>query len=166
MIPAQAQAPDALHVNLTVPTTQVRLGPLSFDGLQAFLGVPLADVLAPLMRAPRHQRPGEAGAVLDVYPLAIPDGEGLTIPVKLLGGIGFRAFQGLLVLIVPAAVAEVLRRELAEEIAAHQAAGPRFVEALGGGGFVAEFAVRLHPGMRKAVPLGKWGEIGVEASSG
>jgi hypothetical protein len=37
--PALAQAPDALHVILSVPTTQVRLGPLTFDGLQAFLGV-------------------------------------------------------------------------------------------------------------------------------
>jgi hypothetical protein len=162
---ALAQPDGALHVNLTVPTTQVRLGPLSFDGLQVFLGVPLADVLSPLMRAPRHQRPGEGGAVLDVYPLAIPDGEGLSIPVKLLGDIGFRAFQGLLVIIVPAAVAEVLRQQLAEDIAAKQAAGPRFVEALGGGGYVAEFAVRLRPWMRKAVPLGKWGEIGVEAGS-
>lgn len=60
-------------------------------------------------------------------------------------------------LIVPAAVAEVLRRELAEEIAAHQPAGPSVVEAIGGGGFVAEFAVRLRPGVGKAVPLGKWG---------
>ena len=83
--------------------------------------------------------------------------------MKLLGDIGFRAFQGLLVLIVPAAVAEVVRQELAEEIAAHQAAGPCFVQAVGGGGYVAEFAVRLRPGMRKAVPLGKWGESGVEA---
>ena len=163
MNPALAQAPDALRVNLTVPTTQVRLGPLSFDGLQAFLGVPLADLLSPLMHAPRHQRSGEAGAVLDVYPLAIPDGEGLSIPVKLVGDLGFRNYRGLLVLIVPAAVAEVVRQELAEEIVSKEAAGPRFVEALGGDGFVAEFAVRLRPGMRKAVPLGKWGEIGVEA---
>lgn len=69
---ALAEAPDALHVNLTVPTTQVRLGPLSFDGLQAFLSVPLADVLSPQMRAPRPQRPGEVGAVLDVYPARGP----------------------------------------------------------------------------------------------
>ncbi len=164
MNPALAQAPDALRVNLTVPTTQVRLGPLSFDGLQAFLGVPLADLLSPLMRAPRHQRTGDAGAVLDVYPLAIPDGEGLSIPVKLVGDLGFRNYRGLLVLIVPAAVAEVVRQELAGEIAVKEAVGPRFVEALGGGGYVAEFAVRLRPGMRKAVPLGKWGEIGVEAA--
>jgi len=127
--------------------------------------VPLADLLSPLMRAARHQRAAEGGATLDVYPLAVPNGEGLSIPVKLLGDIGFRAFQGLLVLIVPAAVADVVRQELADEISAHQGAGPRFVAALGGGGFVAEFAVRLRPGMRKAVPLGKWGEIGVEAAS-
>lgn len=65
-------------------------------------------------------------------------------------------------LIVPAAVAEVVRQELAQEIATNEAAGPRFVEAPGGGSVV-EFAVRLRPGMRKAVPLGKWVEIEVEA---
>ncbi len=84
--------------------------------------------------------------------------------MKLVGDLGLRNYRALLVLIAPAAVAEVVREELAEAIAAHQAAGPRFVQALGGGGYVADFAVRLRPGMRKAVPLGKWGEIGVEAA--
>ncbi len=123
----------------------------------------MAGLLSPLVRTARHLRAGEGDAMLDVYPLAIPEGEGLSIPVKLVGDLGFRNYRGLLVIIVPAAVAEVVRQELAEEIASKEAAGPRFVEALGGGGYVAEFAVRLRPGMRKAVPLGRWGEIGVEA---
>ncbi len=101
--------------------------------------------------------------MLDVSPPAIPEGEGRSLPVQLLGDIGFRNYQGLLVLIVPAAVAEVVRQELGEEIAAKQAAGPRFVEAVGRGGYVAEFAVRLRVGMRKAVPLGTCGEIGMPA---
>lgn len=61
--------------------------------------------------------------MLDVYPLAIPEGEGLSIPVKLVGDLGFRNYRGLLVLIVPAAVAEVVRQELAEEIGAKEAVG-------------------------------------------
>lgn len=97
--------------------------------------------------------------MLDVDALAIPDGEGPSIPVKLVGDLEFRNHRRLL---VPAAVAEVVRQDLADKFTSKEAAGPRLVEALGGCRFVAEFAVRLRPGKRKAVPLGKWGEIGVE----
>jgi hypothetical protein len=154
---------SALRVNLTVPTTSVRLGPFQFDGLQALVGVPLADLLSPLLRDRVFQRTAETGGVLDVYPLAIPDGEGLSIPVKLLGEVGFRNLKGLLVLVVPAAAAELVRERLGEELATKHAAGPRFVTGAGGG-LVAEFAVRLRPGMRKAVPVGTLGEFGVEAA--
>jgi hypothetical protein len=74
--------------------------------------------------------------VLDVYSLASPEGDGLSIPVKLVGDLGFRNYHRLLVLIVLVALADVVRRELAEEIASNEAAGPRFVEALGRDGFV------------------------------
>lgn len=33
--------PAAMRVNLTVPTTAVRVGPFAFDGLKALLGVDL-----------------------------------------------------------------------------------------------------------------------------
>jgi hypothetical protein len=158
---ALARDPDALRVNLTVPTTAVRLGPFAFDGLKALLGVDLADVLAPMMIGPKSQRP-VLGGVVDVYPLAIPDGEGLTVPIKLMGELGFYNLRSLLVLVVPPAATDVVREQLAQEIALGEAAGPRFRQG-GSGGTVAEFAVRLKPGMRKAVPLGTWGEIGVEA---
>jgi hypothetical protein len=159
---ALAQDPDALRVNLTAPSTAVKLGPFSFDGLKALVGMDLADALAPLMVGPRFQRPGPSG-VVDVYPLAIPDGEGLTIPIKLMGEVGFYNLRQLLVLVVPPAVVDVVGAQLAAEIAAGQALGPRFRTG-GSGGSVAEFAVRLRPGMRKAVPLGRLGEIGVEAA--
>lgn len=153
----------AILVNLTLPTTTIRLGPLAFDGLQAFLGAKLDDVLAPLMRTGRFQRSATAGSVVDVYPLAIPEGEGLSIPVRLFGSIGFRNWNGMLVLIVPPAVAEMVLAQLAAEIAAGQAVGPRFGKDASGG-IIAEFAVRLRPGMRKCVPLGSFGEVGVEAA--
>ncbi len=158
---ALARDPDAMRVNLTVPTTAVRLGPFAFDGLKALVGMDLGDVLASLMIAPKFQRP-VLGGVVDVYPLAIPDGEGLSVPIKLLGEIGFYNLQSLLVLVVPVAAMDVVKAQLAAEIAAGEAAGPRLRPGAGGG-TVAEFAVRLKPGMRKAVPLGTWGEIGVEA---
>jgi hypothetical protein len=159
---ALARDPDAIRVNLTLPTTTIRLGPLAFDGLQALLGASLAEVLSPLLIGQVTQRSVEGGGVVDVYPLAIPEGEGASIPIKWMGEIGFRNYRGFLVLIVPPAVAEVVRVQLAGEIAKKEAVGPRFVQGIGGG-IVAEFAVRLRPGMRKAVPVGAWGEIGVEA---
>ena len=160
---ALARDPDAMRVNLTVPTTAVRLGPFAFDGLKALVGMDLGDVLASLMIAPKFQRP-VLGGVVDVYPLAIPDGEGLSVPIRLLGEIGFYNLRSLLVLVVPVAAMDVVKAQLAAEIAAGEAAGPRLRPGTGGG-TVAEFAVRLKPGMRKAVPLGTWGEIGVEAGA-
>lgn len=161
MNPALAQDPTALRINLTAPTTAVRIGPFSFDGLRALLGVDLAEVLSPLMVAPKFQRP-IVGGVVDVFPLAIPDGEGLSFPVKFVGGVGFYNLRGVLVLQVPPAAVDIVRAQLTAEIAAGEAAGPRHADN-GAGGTVTEFAVRLRPGMRKAIPMGTFGEIGVEA---
>ncbi len=72
---ALARDPTALRVNLTVPTTAVRVGPFAFDGLKALLGMDLGDLLASLMTGPKTQRP-VLGGVVDVYPLAIPTGRG------------------------------------------------------------------------------------------
>lgn len=154
---------DALRVNLTVPSTTVRVGPVAFDALKAVLGVDLGEVLSPLMCAARHQRPLPGGGVLDVFPLAIPEGEGLTVPIRMFGELGFRNMNGFLLLILPAALAEVVQAELAQELVDEVAAGPRFNHGANGG-YVCEFAVRLIPGMRKAIPLGTVGEIGLEAA--
>ena len=56
----------------------MRLGAFRNDPLKALLGVDLADILSPMMVGPKFQRPVLGGAI-DVYPLAIPDGEGLSI---------------------------------------------------------------------------------------
>ena len=156
-----ARRDGALCFDLTLPSTVLRLGPVSIDAVKAALGFDLAELLSSLMRAPKTSRAAGEGNV-DVYPLAIPQGEGITIPVRRFGEVGMRNVQGLLVLIVPAAAAEVVREQLAGEIAQKQAAGPRFRE--GAGGYNAEFAIKLRPGMRKAVPLGALGELGVEAA--
>ena len=60
-----------------------------------------------------------------MYPLAIPDGEGLSVPIKLLGEIGLYNLKSLLVLVVPVAAMDVVKGQLAVEIAAGEAAGPR-----------------------------------------
>ncbi len=55
----------------------------------------------------------------------------MRISVKLVAGLGFRIHHGLLVLILPAVSAEMVRQPVAKEIDRTEAAGPRFVEALG-----------------------------------
>jgi hypothetical protein len=67
------------------------------------------------------------------------------------------------VLVVPPALAEVVAAQRAVEIAAGDARSRLWTGATGAQ--VAEFALRLRPGMRKAVPLGRFGEIGVEAGA-
>lgn len=71
--------------------------------------------------------------------------------------------RGVLVLQVPPAAVDLVRAQLATEIAAGEAFGPRHADN-GAGGTVTEFALRLRPGMRKAIPLGAFGELGVEAA--
>lgn len=163
MNPALAHQPGVLRCNLSLPSTRIRLGPVQIDGVEALLGVSLAEILDPLMPAPRFTRTTETGAEVEVYPLAIPDGEGASVPVRHLGSVGFRNYRGYLVLILPASLAEVMRAQLAEEIAAKRAAGPRPARDPSGA-LVVEFAIALRPGMKKAVPLGSFGELGIEAA--
>ncbi len=65
--------PAAMRVNLTVPSTAVRLRPFALDGLMSLLGVDLAEVLASPMIGPKSQRPVHGGFV-DVYPLGVEAG--------------------------------------------------------------------------------------------
>ena len=65
-------------------------------------------------------------------------------------------------LVVPIAAMDVVTPQLAAEIATGDPAGPR-VRVGSSGGHVAEYAVRLKPGTREAVPLGSLGEVGLEA---
>ena len=81
-VSALAQQPGVLRCNLSLPSTRIRLGPIAIDGMEALLGVSLVQVLDPLMPEPRFTRTNEAGGEVDVYPLAIPDGEGASVPVK------------------------------------------------------------------------------------
>ncbi|MBK7759532.1 MAG: hypothetical protein IPI35_24675 [Deltaproteobacteria bacterium] len=163
MNPALAQQPGVLRFNLSLPSTRIRLGPIVLDGMEALLGVSLSNILDPLMPSPRFSRNNAQGAEVDVYPLAIPDGEGFSVPIKHIGEIGARNFRSYLILILPPGLAEVMRDQLAEDIAAKRAAGPRPARGTNGG-LVVEFAIALRPGMRKVIPLGQYGELGVEAA--
>ncbi len=149
----------AVRVNLTVPVTRVGVGPFQFDPLEQLIGAKLTDLLEPLLVGPVTRRPSDAGAAVEVYPLALPDGEGASIPLGPWGEVGFANRGGLLVLTVPWSMAGWLRQRLGDAIVRGPVAGL----SIDGAARVAEAWVRLRPGMRASVPLGVIGECGVEA---
>jgi len=150
---------DAVRVNLTMPVTRIGFGPFSFDPVEQMIGAPLSSILESLMVGPVERRPSAAGPAIEVYPLALPPGEGATIPLGQFGEIGFANEDGLLVLTVPWGMAGWLREKLGGAIVR----GPEPGLSLDGTARVAQAWVRLRAGMRAGIPLGGIGEVGVEA---
>lgn len=81
------------------------------------------------------------------------------MPLGQWGEVGFRNVNSLLVLTVPLPMAGWVRQKVGAAIEN----GPVETLSLDGTARVAEFWIRLHPGMRAAFPLGMFGECGVEA---
>ena len=159
MKPARRRSRE-VRVNLCMPVTRLGFGPFSFDPVEEMIGAPIADLLESLMTGPTYRRPSEAGPAVDVYPLALPDGEGATIPLGQFGEVGVANEEGLLVLTVPWGMAGWLRRKLGDAVVR----GPEAGLSLDGAARVGKAWVRLRPGMRAGIPLGALGEVGVEAS--
>ena len=157
---AVAAPSGAIRVNLTVPVTRIGFGPFSIDPLEQMIGAKLADLLAPLMVGEVTRRPSATGPAVEVYPLALPDGEGASIPLAQWGEVGFYNEGGLLALTVPWGMASWLRQKLGDAVVR----GPEAGVSLDGTARVAKAWVRLRPGMRASVPLGALGEAGVEAA--
>jgi hypothetical protein len=157
-----ASAPSsAIRVNLTVPVTRIGFGPFSIDPLEQMIGAKLVDLLEPLMIGPVTRRPSATGPAVEVYPLALPDGEGASIPLARWGEVGFYNEGGLLALTVPWSMAGWLRDKLGSAIVR----GPEAGLSLDATARVANAWVRLRPGIRASFPLGALGEVGVEASA-
>jgi hypothetical protein len=148
-----------LRVNVTLPVTRLGVGPFSFDPLEQLIGARVTDLLRPLLAGPVVRRASASGAAVEVYPLALPDGEGATIPLGHWGELGFRNDAGTLVLTVPWAMAAWLQERLGDA----RVRGPEPVAALEGGARVAQVWVRPRPGTRATLPLGAIGECGLEA---
>ncbi len=163
MKPASQAAPPAvdraIRVNLTMPVTRLGFGIFQFDPVEQMIGAPLASLLESLMVGPVERRPSLSGAAVEVYPLALPPGEGATIPLGQFGELGFHNTDGLLALTVPWGMASWLRAKLGDAIVR----GPEAALSLDGTARVAQAWVRLRPGMRASFPLGALGEVGVEA---
>lgn len=160
---APAAAPSApgapILVNLTLPVTRIGFGVFSIDPVEQMIGMPIAEILASLLRAPVFKRPSEAGVAVDVYPLALPDGEGAIVPLGRFGDLGFKNVQGLLLLTVPLQASGWVQQRFAGAIMRGPVQGP----SSDGSALVAHFAIRLRAGMKAAFPLGMVGEVGVEA---
>lgn len=157
---APAPAPsEAIRVNLTVPVTRIGFGPFSIDPLEQMIGAKLADILEPLMVAPVARRPSPTGPAIEVYALALPDGEGASIPLAQWGEIGFYNERGVLALTVPWGMAGWLRQKLGDAVVR----GPEAGVSLDGTARVAKAWVKLRPGMQARLPLGALGECGLEA---
>ena len=156
-----APAPSgAIRVNLTVPVTRIGFGPFSIDPLEQMIGAKLSDLLAPLMVGEVTRRPSATGPAVEVYPLALPDREGASIPLAQWGEVGFYNEGGLLALTVPWGMASWLRQKLGDAVVR----GPEGGVSLDGTARVVKAWVRLRPVMRASVPLGALGEVGVEAA--
>ena len=159
--PTEAAKPGAgreIRFNLVLPSAKLGFGPIRFDPLAEVIGAPVADILESLMTGPVTQRPSQAGPAVDVYPLAIPDGEGLTMPLGRWGELGFFNREGLLVLTVPLPAASWIQRKLGHAIVR----GPDHLLSQDGTARVSRFWLRLRPRMIAVFPLGVLGEVGME----
>lgn len=149
----------AIRFRLVLPVTRLGVGVFSFDALEQLVGAPIADLLEPMMTGPVHRRPSAAGAGVDVYPLALLEGEGLAIPLGQFGEVGFRNDGGLVEVTVPARWGARLGTRLGSALAR----GPERLLAPDGASELAVCWVRLQVGMRASVPLGSLGELSLEA---
>ena len=157
-VPIEA-AERAIHFRLVLPVTRLGVGIWSFDAIEQLVGAPVAELLGPLMTGPVERRPSTAGPAVDVYPLALPEGEGMTIPLGQFGEFGFRNVDQLLELTVP------LRAEawLTAKLGAALVRRPERGLSLDRAAQVSRVWIRVAPGARASVPLGTFGEAGVES---
>lgn len=148
-----------LQLRLTLPCLRLGFGPFAIDPLEQLVGARLSDLLGSLMTGPMLQARSAAGTLVDIYPLAVPDGEGATIPLGAWGELGVANEGGLLLLTVPAAVAPFLAARLGSALDRP----PQPVLALDGCSRVVLLRVRLTKGARAVFPVGSLGELAVEA---
>ena len=162
MIPA-GKVPEVLaselRFDLVLPVLRIGVGVFAFDALERLVGAPLSEILASLLRAEIYKRPSASGTSVEVYPLALPDGEGATVPLGQFGELGLANRAGVLELTVPLRAAGWVEQRLAGSMVQPRQDGP----SLDGASTVATFWLRLRPGMRAGFPLGALGEVSVEA---
>lgn len=151
---------NAIRVDVTLPVLRLGLGPFVVDPLEQLVGARVSDLLEPLMRGPQTQRRTEAGVLVDVYPLALPDGEGAAIPLGSFGELGFFNDRSVLLLTVPALSAPFVVPRLGDSLLGPPERGM----STDGRSRIVNLRVKLEAGAKAAFPLGSFGEIGIEAA--
>jgi len=147
-----------LRVNLTLPSTKLTFGVLSYDPLKDMLGFEPREALAPLLRADPYIRTTGSSAT-EVVPLTLAPGVRVALPLGPLGEIGVANDRGLLAVTVPARATRWLQDHLGNLVVA----GPQAVTGADGMHRLSVAWVRLPPGTRASMPLGLLGEVGIEA---
>lgn len=142
---------QAIELLLVTPPLVQDMGLFKVDPIELALGVSLEDLLADLLLGPRRRMPSPEGVMSDVYPLALPDGEGACIPLGDLGEIGFRNLDGLLELSVPHAVSQ----RVYDRVREYAVQRPEVVPGVGGG-WCTRMVLRLPRGGRARVGVGGW----------
>ncbi len=152
----------AIRFRLVLPVTRLGVGIWSFDPIEQLVGAPVADLLEPMMTGPVERRPSAAGPAVDVYPLVLPEGEGMAIPLGQFGELAFANRDGLLELTVPLRAEAWVTGKLGRALVR----GPERGVSLDGAARVSRVWMPVAPGVRASVPLGTFGEIGIEAGHG
>lgn len=147
-----------LRIVLTLPVTRIGFGGLSIDPVAKLIGAPVREILEPLIDGEVRREVGRNGNLVERFPLAIPDGEGLAVPLGSFGSFGARNDRGTLVLTVPSPLALMIAPRLGADLVD----GPVHRPSEGGGVPVADLWVRVRAGVGFCVPLGALGEMGVE----
>ena len=116
------------------------------------LALIVSALVAPVLAGPIAARRLPAGALVEVFPLRLPAGEGAGITLGAWGELAFANVAGQLVLTVPRVSARWIGAAL----------GGALVDARERPGGRAELTVAVRPGLRTAWPLGTLGEIALE----
>ena len=159
-VPEQAGTTDGLQLNVTVPITEVAFGVFKVDPFKALVGIGLQEILEPLTTGPEQPATNSNGKPARLYPCVLPDGEGISIGLGQFGEVGFKADDGLLVVTVPAMLADELLAHVFEEDLVFDTD-----RVHPSGAKVVDIGLTMKPGQRVSIPLSMFGELVIEVAS-
>lgn len=141
-----------IHLDLVVPDLKQNLGFMALDPVKLFLGASLSDVCAPFLEGPVRQETRFGSHRVEVLPLCIPPGIGISHRINTLNGdLGLRNAEGHFVLCVPNTIQPALHTQLADDIRQGVVLGPHQA-----GPTSSEYAVLTRAGWSRTIPVGSF----------